>query len=99
MFEAKHAKEQGLPPHPGSPLKLNLIDANGITKRLNTIRAVTPAREQQADRSKSTEQGFFGTFFHNVIGTQKRFETSTERPSPGDKMDTNRNGSDCPLEE
>ena len=38
MFEAKHARELGLPLPPGSPHKLIAIDANGVTKRLSTIR-------------------------------------------------------------
>ena len=38
MFEAKHAREQGLSLPPGSRLKLIAIDANGVTKRLPTFR-------------------------------------------------------------
>ena len=51
MFAAK----LGLPTPPGTPPKLIAIDANGITKRLSTIRPATTSTGSQAGCSASTQ--------------------------------------------
>ena len=55
MFEAKHAKKQGLPLPAGSPPKLIAVDANGVTMRLPTIRPGGTAAGSQASSSTSTQ--------------------------------------------
>ena len=90
MFAAKRAHEHGLPTPPGSPPKLIAIDANGITKRLSTIRPGATATGSQAGCSTRTQ-------LHRAnVGTQERIETSTERHWPGVKRE---NGEQCPPEE
>ena len=55
MFAAKHALDPGLPTPLGTPPKLSAIDANGITKRIRTIRPVATSIESQAGFSRSTQ--------------------------------------------
>ena len=55
MFEAKRARKHGLPPPPGSPPKLIGIDANGVSKRLSTIRPGATTHVSQACSSTSTQ--------------------------------------------
>ena len=90
MFAAKRAHEQCLPTPPGSPPKLIAIDANGITKRLSTIRPGATATGSQAGYSTSTQ------LHRTNVRTQERLETSTERHWPGVKRE---NGEQYPPEE
>ena len=55
MFEAKHAREHGLPLPTGSPPKLIAIDPNAVTKHLTPIRPGGTIAGSQACSSSSTQ--------------------------------------------
>ena len=82
MFAAK----RGIPTPLGTPPKLIAIDANGITKRLSTIRPGATATGSQAGCSTSTQ--FHCTTPHQEVNRARECSDNGEHCPPEEDEET-----------